>query len=295
MSLSPYINPTNLNGALVSTSKVGEYLYGTDEFDALDKRNTGAAAIGQLSRDIVSSVKDVTDTIMNIRGMRSPMYRIGYIEKETDKSYGKKWLPDEVNGLIRAISSPSDYEQEGVIIDGIGDADGTLSIKFSSNPVLFRATQVVDNRFREPAKLTMTIYVSNYLQDDINDVILDTISSLDPTGLLADAKNMLAYEGNTRAQYALYKLRHLMENAKPFSVYTPHGVYDNMLIKSIRPQTRDNTMDMLYCTIDFQEMILYTPLSGGVGAQPARKGVGKERAGWTGSAVEKTVKLFGAY
>ena len=36
MSLSPYLNPTNLNGALQSSSKFGEILYRTDEYDALD-------------------------------------------------------------------------------------------------------------------------------------------------------------------------------------------------------------------------------------------------------------------
>jgi len=307
MALSPYLNPTNLNGALTSSSKIGERLWRSDQWDALDKRNHSyvgtkdgrfAVATGNLynaANQTISSIKDITDTIENARGQRAPMYRIGAIEKEAGElsgTWGSWWAPDEVKGLVRAVSKSKEYEQEGIIIDGIGEADGTFNISFSSNPVLFRADQVIDNRFREPAKLTMTVFVSNYLNDDIGDTIADAVSALDPTGLLDGAKNLLAYDGNTRAQYALYKLRFLMENAKPFQVYTPHGIYDNMLIKSIRPQTRPDTMDMLYCTIDFQEMILYSPLSDGLGKQPTRKGVAKERAGWTKDAAKKLKELI---
>ena len=37
--------------------------------------------------------------------------------------------------------------------------------------------------------------------------------------------NQFVNGGSTRAQAALYRLRWLMENGKPFTVYTPHGIY----------------------------------------------------------------------
>lgn len=306
MALSPYINPQNLNGSFQSSGKIGEALYGSDKYDALDKRNTSyisagnerfAVTTGNLyaaASSAIDSVKSISDTIEQAAGLRSPMYiigEIGALEEEQDSEY----VPNAIKGLVRAIVAwkGDKKEQEGVIIDGIGDVDATISMGFTKNPVLFRANEVIDNRFREPIQVHMTVMVSNYLNDDITGTLTDFVSGLDPTGLIGDYKNALAYGGNTRAQYALYKLRLLAENAKCFTVYTPHGVYENMLIKSLKPQTNPNTMDMLYCDIEFQEMIMYSPYSAGVGKMPARKSIDKVREGWTQFAVDKVKEATG--
>lgn len=304
MALSPYITPQNLNGVLQSSSKVGEILYRTDEYDALDKRNhsyigtddgrysVATGGIYNAASQAISSIKDINDTIENAFGARAPMYKIGDISglDELDTS---NWVPSPVKGLVRAVVNTfGEPKQDGVIIDGIGDADGSISVSFTKNPVIFRGNEVIDNRFREPMSLRMTVMVSNYLNDDITGTLTDSIAGLDPTGIIGEAKNLLAYGGNTRAQHALYRLRWLAENAKCFNVYTPHGVYENMLIKSLKPQTNSNTMDMLYCDIEFQEMIMYAPYSGGVGKMPARKGIDSVREGWTNSAVKKVKTFF---
>ena len=286
MSLSPYINPTNLNGALVSTSKVGGAIYP----DGFDKNTTsGAATI----REVMDTVKDVSDTIENLSGTRAPMYVIG----EINKSFGdwtSQWVPSDVSGLVRAVEDLTlGNEQDGVIIDGIGDVNGTFNVEFSSNPNVFRSSSIVDNRVRKPTTLRMTVMVSNYLNDNVFGTISDAISALDPTGLIGDYVNMLANNGNTRAQEALYKLRWLMENGKPFTVHTPHGIYENMLIKSIHPQTTDRTMDMLYCDIDFEEIIFYAPYTNTPGTYPARRGVQETTSGWTASAGSKVSKWLG--
>jgi hypothetical protein len=52
-----------------------------------------------------------------------------------------------------------------------------------------------------------------------------------------------------------------MENGKPFTVYTPHGYYENMLIQSLSPRTDESNMDMLLCDITYQEAILSAPYS----------------------------------
>ena len=118
------------------------------------------------------------------------------------------------------------------------------------------------------------------------------LSTLDPTGIFGAGIQMLAYEGHTRSQYALMKLRWLMENAMPFTVYTPHGIYENMLIKALNPRTDAEKMEMLYCDIEFQEILFYTPYSNTPGRVPARRGVAQPSPGWTSTAVDKIDNLM---
>lgn len=304
MSLSPYINPTNLNGALVSSSKLGERVYP----DGLDKRTAGTSKVRRWVTNLAETAKDLSDAIGNLAGVRSPMYVIGEIPSKEQEGYESQYVPDQISGLVRAISSvATDPDQIGVIIDGIGDVSGTLEVEFSKNPNVYRTSEVVNNRVRKPTRLTMTIMVSNYLNDNLVGTAFDAVEGFDVTGWTNVAKNIILYGGNTRAQAALYKLRYLMENAKPFRVYTPHGIYDNMLIKSIKPHTTDKTMDMLYCDIDFEEIIYYAPYASTIGNNPARRGimqttdasiakevwdVTKTAAGWTAKASQKVWNMF---
>lgn len=286
MSLSPYLNPTNLNSSLQTTNKVGQFLYP----DSFDKRNiSGLGKIRDTAMNIVDTVKDISDTIGNAVGTRSPMYIIGEIPKKMDNvTSASEYIPNEVSGLVRAVGSMFfGNEQEGVIVDGLGKAEGKFSVEYTKNPAYFIGSNIIDQRYRQPTTLTMTVMVSNYLRDDITGTLADSLSALDPTGLFGSVKNMLMYEGNTRAQYALYKLRWLMENAKPFTVYTPHGIYENMLIKSINPTTDASKMDMLYCEISFQEMIFCKPYSSTPGKIPGRRGVEQPTRGWTPDAAKK--------
>lgn len=290
MSLSPYINPTNLNASLQTTNKVGQFLYP----DSFDKRSsTGLSKLRSTAMDIVDTVKDVSDSIGNAVGTRSPMYTIGEIPRSLDGALGtitsaSQYVPDQISGLVRAVSSAFfGNEQDGVIIDGLGKVDGKHSVEYTKNPAYFIGSNIIDQRYRQPSTLTMTVMVSNYLNDDITGTLLDSVSALDPTGLFGSVKNMIKYEGNTRAQYALYKLRWLMENAKPFTVYTPHGIYENMLIKSLNPTTDASKMDMLYCEIQFQEIIFCKPYSSTPGKIPARRGVAETARGWTPDAAKK--------
>lgn len=292
MALSPYINPTNLNGALQSSYLFrGSRLYESDKGDALDKNNENV--FGTVT-EYIDAVKDISDSIENAFGVRAPMYKIGDIGSTLDEAEGSQYVPNSIKGLVRAVIDwKGAATQEGVIIDGIGNVDGRFAVEFTTNPILFRSSQIVDNRYRQPSELKMTIFVSNYLNDDITGTLTDSIAGLDPTGLTTDAKNALSYGGNTRAQYALYKLRWLMENCQPFNVYTPHGVYENMVIKSISPQTNQNTMDMLYCDVEFRELILYAPYTDDFGKMPARMStkVGI-REGWTQIAEKKTDEML---
>lgn len=279
--LNPYFQTSNINGALQS----GMVIKSAYETDSLDKRTaTKNESRRNSATQIVDTVQALSDSIGNLAGSRSPMYIIGQIDGYDDEATW--WLPDQVSGLIRATANMlGSVKQEGVIIDGIGDVDGNFSVELTKNPVYFVGSNVSDHRYRVPATLRMTVMVSNYLSDSITDATLNAISALDPTGILANYTNNLSYGGNTRSQYALLKLRSLMETAQPFTVYTPHGIYENMVIKSLKPTTDSGKMDMLYCDIEFQEIIFYTPYSNDPGKMPARKGVDSVREGWTNNAI----------
>ena len=260
--LSPYLKPEAINGGMgVSSKLVANVLYGNA--DALDKRNSENSFWVKAIK-VIDAAKDVAETIANAAGIRSPYFVIG----EIPRLGGAKtiWSSQERAslGVIRAVAT--DYksyiggnEQEGVIIDCLGDVTADVSVEFTQRPIFYQSSTVIDSRIRKPVIIKATVAVSNHLSDDLRGQALTQAANLDATGALELAKNVLLYGGNTRAQYALYKLRWLMENGQPFTVYTPHGYYENMLIQSIKPQTNEGTMDMLLCDIVYQEAILTAP------------------------------------
>lgn len=260
--LSPYLKPQAINGGMgVSSKLVASVLYGSA--DALDKRNSEGSAWVKAVK-VIDAAKDVAETIANTMGIRSPYFVIG----EVPKRAGAKtiWSSQEraALGVIRAVAWDSRQiaagnEQEGVIIDCLGDISADISVEFTQRPIFYQSSTVIDSRIRKPVMIKATVAISNHLSDDIKGQALTQAANLDATGALELAKNELLYGGNTRAQYALYKLRWLLENGIPFTVYTPHGYYENMLIQSIRPQTNETTMEMLLAEITFQEAILTAP------------------------------------
>lgn len=260
--LSPYIKPEAINGGMgVSSKLVANILYG--DADALDKR-TSENSLWVKAVKVIDAAKDVAETISNSLGIRSPYFVIGEIPRQA----GTKtiWSSQEraALGVIRAVAQDRSLmaggnEQEGVIIDCLGDVSADISVEFTHKPIFYQSSTVIDSRVRKPVIIKATVAVSNHLSDDIKGQALTQAANLDATGALELTKNELLYGGNTRAQYALYKLRWLMENGKPFTVYTPHGYYENMLIQSIKPQTNESTMEMLLCDIVYQEAILTAP------------------------------------
>lgn len=260
--LSPYLKPEAINGGMgVSSKLVANVLYGNE--DALDKRNS-ENSLWVKAVKVIDAAKDVSETIANSLGIRSPYFVIG----EIPRMAGAKtiWSTNDraALGVIRAVTKDAKLlaggnEQEGVIIDCLGDVTADMSVEFTHRPIFYQSSTVIDSRVRKPVIIKATVAVSNHLSDDIKGAALTQAANLDATGALELAKNELLYGGNTRAQYALYKLRWLMENGQPFTVYTPHGYYTNMLIQSIKPQTNDSTMEMLLCDIVYQEAILTAP------------------------------------
>lgn len=230
-------------------------------YDGYDKKKSGVI------RDWVDVAKEYANGIENLLGTRPPMYKIGQIDAvssqdvsnvfgETAGAWVNKLAGGVTSTVARAVSAFDSNTQEGVIIDGFDTFDGDISVDMPSNPMLYRSN-ILDQRIRTPNTVTIKVYVSNYLTDDIIDSAINFVASQDPTGILGSLSTAYAYGGNTRAQRALYKLRSIQETGKPFTVYTPHGVYENMLIKQIKPTTGASSIDMLEATITFQEVLFY--------------------------------------
>jgi len=260
--LSPYLKPQALNGGMLSSSKLTGILYGSS--DALDKRNSSVFASAV---QVLDAAKDVAETIANATGVRSPYFIIGEIPKNTSNpQYIWSSYDKPAQGIMRAVANASarfGYTQPGVIIDCLGDVNANMSVEFTTKPLVYLSNSVVDSRIRKPTIIKATVAVSNHLADDAEGQALNQVAAWDPTGASDYIRDELLYGGYTRAQYALYRLRWLMENGQPFTVYTPHGYYENMLIQSIAPKTDESTMDMLLCDITYQEAILAAPYSSG--------------------------------
>lgn len=240
--------------------------------DAFDK-NKGNSLLGVAN--YVDIATDVASEISNALGYRAPMYTIGEIPAEGTEEVSK-WLPDSLGNVVRAIGDAiSGNEQDGVIIDGIEDFSGSFKMDLPKNSMLYRSSGITDQRVRTPCECKMKVYVSNYLSDDLLGSLTNQINALDPTGLLGKVTdNLLRSGGNTRAQNALYKLRSIQETGKPFRVYTPHCVYENMILKDITISTDADTMDTLVAELTFVELLMYAP-NGTISKMADRKSVVK--------------------
>lgn len=241
-------------------SETNSRLAGTLYPDGLDKRNDNGS-FARTVTDTVDTVNTITDMFSRAMGVSAPYLTIGEVPA-SDWLGGYGSSLGSLGGAVRAVQNVwyKDTGQEGVIIDCLGDVSGDSSVELTSNPLMYVTTGVIDSRVRVPATVNATIGISNYLADNILGDLENTIAgSFGAAGsLVKGVVNQLINGGQTRAQAALYRLRWLMENGKPFTVYTPHGIYENMLIKSIKPRTTDQSMDMLFADIEFKEAIMYT-------------------------------------
>lgn len=259
--LSAYRNITSLSERMRDPSKLTTSSGEVIKFGDFDKR--GAPSLQETVAMVADAGKDVADTIANALGVRSPYYVIGEVPADEDNQIKGVWsnYDKAAYGVYRAVSNVLNWntKQRGIIIDSLGDMSSTMSVEFTSKPLFYLTSTAIDSRMRKPTILKSTIAVSNYMADDAIGWAANVAAAYDPTGALDLARDNLLYGGNTRAQYALYQLRWLMENGMPFTVYTPHGYYENMLIESLSPRTDANNMDMLLCDITYKEAILAAP------------------------------------
>lgn len=298
MSLSPYFKPSVINGGLFGANRglEGMYTIGGQGKD-FDKRNAREALMTRPLSEVISEAKTISEMLTNAVGSRSPYYTIGEIQDTRTGSVAARYFQDVLGNMVRAVTSIVDSHsgngQLGVVIDGFGTVSGKIDVELTRNPVVFVGSSVTDSRYRTPNTVNMTVYVSNLYNDDGLGAAVDYLTGFDPTGFAAEAVQALARNGNTRAQQALYALKTLQEKGRPFTLYTPHGVYENMTIKSLAPRTTAENVDMLECDIVFQEIILFQPYVSSANIKyPTRTTVlaDEDWTYWKGKAADKIAR-----
>jgi hypothetical protein len=133
MGLNALLNPGAEVQEFASGRTLGRALYKGD----FDKRNDSLH--GKITK-IATTVTNWTEEISKLAGTRNPMYMIGDVSKSVLGENGSKWVPDQVKGMVRAISQFIDngVSQQGVIIDGIGDVSSEIGIEMLANPFMYR-------------------------------------------------------------------------------------------------------------------------------------------------------------
>lgn len=195
-------------------------------------------------------------------GVKDNKYIIGRIEENLSPS----WLGN--NAFARAVSSGLSTLSEkgqtrGVIIDGYDDMVGELTVGLPSQPVMY-STEVINQRVRNPDTFKMRIYVTNLNSDDIVDSLGNSLMNM------AGGVLKMALNPESRAFKALNDLKWLQENGKPFKIYTPIRVYENMLIEKISPISNKSNYDTLVADVYFREIVFSQSL-GNASKSSARK------------------------
>ena len=249
----------NIMGSSTQSTPLTSNQFSEGAASGFDKRN-GVPGVSREYQSYINNSKLVSEMLTNEPGSRSPYYRIGQVEGAVGRTMSR-YLQNALGNSIRAITDITDFAlgigQTGVIIDGFGNVNGKIDVDITKNPVVFVSNSVSDSRIRTPNTVTMTVYVSNLYSDTGLDSVIE--NALVGMGMSVNWANILMHDGNTRAQQALYSLRGIQEKGIPFSVYTPHGVYENMVIKTLSPRSTAENVDTLECDITFQEMIMYEP------------------------------------
>lgn len=136
-------------------------------------------------------------------------------------------LPSEYNSLIYCKTNIGGY-----FFDGIMSIRHSRELKITENPVETGAS-IVDHSYVKPATLTMQVLMS------------DVHRSIYP-GQFDGAKS--------RSLAAWDVLKKIQESRIPCSVFTPLGLYNNMLIASIDTTENSKTVHGLNATVTLQEI-----------------------------------------
>lgn len=205
----------------------------------------------------ISNIQEILTDLSHAAGMKNNMYVIGRYEEPIDENttaLGR--LGQEADRYItRAVSywTGNSNTQNGVIIDGFDNFRGDISVALPDNPVMYD-TAVVDQVVRNPNRVSMRVYVDLVHTDDVVQNILQSFAN-SFAGLSGTILNAVTGERLNRAQKALSGLQWIQENGRPFKVYTPHKVYDNMMIERISPLNDQKMNEILAADITFKEII----------------------------------------
>jgi hypothetical protein len=178
-------------------------------------------------------------------GVKSDILLIGALE---EKNFVDTIVDDfRTIGDLTARKISQDYKQDGVQVDAIVDYQGEMSVTLTKNPVQKNA-DITDHRIPQPKTLVVELGVSN-----------DVVSSLagNIKKVVGGFASMIGTSVNDRRILTYNNFEDLMLRGKPFTVLTPHGIYENMLITKIKPHTNIETEGLFYGTIEFQEVIFF--------------------------------------
>ena len=215
----------------------------------------------------VQFIKDQFQQIKSMLGSKSQVLLIGALQN-------KNVLDQIANNFMSigddlANSLSTEYKQDGVPVDAIVDYQGEMSVTLTKNPVQKKA-DVSDHRIPQPKTLVVELGVSN-------DVVSDLLGQAKK--VVAGYASLLGYNLDDKRIVTYKKFEELMLRGQPFTVVTPHGIYENMLITRVRPHTTLETEGLFYGTVEFQELIFFGDIKS--------QGTSPQASGFIGDLADK--------
>lgn len=231
----------------------------------------GGAKLNDLTGGLTKGIKSWTDPISELMGVKGELYTIGYIAAEWQESSpmlqnglvggmikAYQNAASQVNSLLGAAGLDSDITKFGLpvqnatTVDGFFRFEGNMDVQLPSYPIQFQ-TNINMQRIRNPDVVSAEIFISSRMSDDI----------VEKTSRILSDNNLISLATGTdgdqaRVRRKINELRWLQNNGRPFTYYTPHCVYENMVLKSIKPKNDEQTMDGFSAVLTFQEVIYYT-------------------------------------
>lgn len=229
----------------------------------------GGAKIGGLTKGLTKAITSITDPVQELLGVKGELYTIGYIGLREEagvkdifrggligdlrKTYYNALSAIQRNELgFFGIDELRSAQQNGITIDGFFRFEGEMGVDLPTYPIQYQ-TDINMHRIRTPDTVAMEVFVSAYGSDDI---VSDTIREVRNNNLVS---LFAGEDGNTaRVRRKLDEFRWLMQVGRPFTLYTPHCIYENMVLAKIRPKNDEQTMDGWSGVLEFKEMIYYT-------------------------------------
>lgn len=229
---------------------VSKAVFGNSSFLRNDERGVDKIA------SAISNIQDILTDLSSAAGVKNNMYVIGRYEEESEANNFFERIGQQGQQYVtRAISywTEGTQAQTGVIIDGFDSFKGDISVALPDNPVMYD-TSVSDQVVRNPNRISMRVYVDLMHSDDLVQNVLQSFAN-SFAGLSGTIMNAITGEKLNRAQKALNNLQWIQEFGNPFKVYTPHKVYDNMMIEKIAPINDQKMNEILAADIVFKEII----------------------------------------
>ena len=209
----------------------------------------------------VQFIKNQYNQIESMLSVRPQILLIGAIQKSSVSLQFANAYTSIGDDLANSLSA--EYKQDGVPVDAIVDYQGEMSVTLTKNPVQKKA-DVSDHRIPQPKTLVVELGVSN-------DVVSDLLGQFKK--VVAGYASLLGYNLDDKRIVTYKKFEELMLRGQPFTVVTPHGIYENMLITKVKPHTTLETEGLFYGTVEFQELIFFEDLNK-QGTSPQKKEFG---------------------